>query len=1233
MNRRFETGARIGAYTVERPLDEGGFGTVYRCRHESGRTAALKLFKESAETASAQRLVAQQNEIEALVRLRHPSLVELYEYGIVEGAGLYVAMELAEGEPLDRHLARHGRMDALEALLVARKIAEALAHCHAFGVLHLDLKPSNVVVVDAQEPRIKVLDFGLATLADTWHAEHTRVAAGTIAYMPPECLVRSADARPSPRMDLYALGTVLYEMLTGGLPFTSDAIGTLVQEKLAGRFRPVSEVLPGTAPSVDALIADLLAPNPEARAANAAHVVGRLRDAYYETLRGARPGATAGATVPPERSVHAQGVGFFGRAHELDELSSRVMAATHGEGRHVLLRGEAGIGKSRILSELFHGIEVSGLALVAYGRCRELSAVVPYSALREALSEIPPWLRRQPGERGARIRAAIARVLGQDGGVLARLVPELSDVAGPPPSGDDLGPGGMRGVADALAALLESLSEEVPVVLAIEDVQWADEATAGVLERVSRAIHGLPAMLVLSARPESGPPASTRAPRGLISAAPGGTSVSALERRVTGLDVIAIEPLPAADNRALIAAVAGGASDQAVNRLIELVPMLGAGNPLFDIQLLHHLETEGWLRRGENGEIEIVAQSGFAAPATLAEALAKSLANLPEAAIRVLAVGALIGQRFRSDDLAELGLFDAGEVERATSLAEEAYLCRADGGAVALSHERLREQLVAGIPAEALPGYHARIAKRMAERGGDPGPLAHHLELAGDRSSAADAFFAAGTQAARMQELLGATRSFARAIDLLLQLPDDETRTPRLARAAHELSRCGALLGNTSEVLASLRRIEAALPESPLVTAALSSSLARIHYVRGEFVDAVGHSRKAIAAATSDPSLQRYQCSPANILGRALCAAGKFGPAIDPLRKGCDLAEAAEEHVELCHSRGILCVALSYAGLFAEAEANAAAATHVAERLRDPARLLGNWFYYAVLAEARGDWIAGMRSTAELLAYAEEHGLTGLYLYMGTMFAGRHQFHIGQLPRARVLLSNAINLGKVLGIGMGQGWAQAYLGDVFFVQGRVADARYCYEKAIEVGSAGGGDAYALGLGRTGKLHLAAMTERDLPLVRSLAAETLEGLRATGNRSTAVTTLERYADSLAELGAADEAAAAQDERDRLAAELGIAQPMFWPHVPHETSKVPPRQYWMTTRVEPSAPDWPTLASAHAATVASHSQTGIERSGERRVHATLFETLAAVEGYVPKFDPKSDQTTTPLRRHPA
>ncbi|WP_437581821.1 serine/threonine-protein kinase [Sorangium sp. So ce887] len=1241
-----ERGARIGEYTIDEPLGEGGFGAVFRGHDESGNDAAIKIFKEVSAQNVGQ-LFAQQNEIEALLRLRHPSLVKLSSYGVLDGIGLYLAMELVRGETLDRYLARMGPLDTIEALRIARRVAEALAHCHALNVLHLDLKPSNIVLTDPYEPRLKILDFGLATLTVSFQPEHVRVNAGTIAYLAPECLKRGALGRPSPRMDLYAVGVMLYELLAGRLPFADGTVDSVINQKVYGTLVPLAHVAPETPAPVVALVEELMHRDPARRFSSAARLCARLKELYYVTLHGTSQPPAAEA-AERERDAAApdalDDAPFIGRELELGRLTELLQSAVLGEPRPAVVVGDTGVGKSRLVTELLRSVEQTGTAIVAYGRCRELSGLVPYSAIREALTQIALWLERHTDSRAARIRRLVSLVVADDAALLQGLVPELIRAVGLADEGGAIGPGGTRWIADLLLRLLGAISEEIPVVLAIEDVHWADEATQDVLLRISDHLAEMPVLLLGTARPPfpgARSVAGSTLPPPASAGVRGSPGSSPMTPRTAGwlawknVERLDLGPLPPEANRALLSALGRGAGDDLVQELVRRVPLLAAGNPLFNIQVVRNMETEGFLQRGRSGALELSrADAHYRAPASVSDVLSRSIEALDPTTVQVLGVAALIGRQFLRDDLVELGLFDPAQVASALRDAAAHYVCMSeDGRLTSFSHDVAREQLSARVPPEERGEVHRRIARRIELRGGDPGTLAHHVERAGELDRAAETYLLAAVEADRLQDPHGASRRLKQALALLERLPLDPARIDLRARCAHELARVACLLGSTAEPLDLLRRTQGALPETPLVTAALSSALSRVHYVRGEFADAVAHSRKALQAVGASPELRPYQCLPANILGRALCAAGKVGPATEPLRRGCELAEAAGEYIELCHSRGILCVALSQAGYYAEAEQSAADAARLAERLRDPVRLLGTWFYYAVLAEGRFDWDLGVRSTAQLLSYAEEHGLSGLYLYVGTMYAGRHQFHVGHLARARVLLANACNLSGVLGIGMGRGWAEGYLGDVLFVQGQLPEALAAYERAVEIGSAGTGDAYAVGLGRVGRMHALALLGRDVGELRAYGRETLELIRASGNRTQLVTALERFAEAFDALGDEQEARDVRAEREVLVEELGLTEPTFWPRPPVEAAfQGTPRAYWAELPREirsagPSSMGTTQIVGATVAELAAAATIAIPEEDigvptyvaiPRLRHVTLLETLASVEGFVPRFD---------------
>ncbi|MEZ4402999.1 MAG: serine/threonine-protein kinase [Kofleriaceae bacterium] len=277
-------GETLGSYTLERELGRGGMGAVYRATHTLlGRAAAVKVLLPalSHDEAAVQRFF---NEAKAATAIRHPSIVEIYDFGWSSGGAAFIVMELLDGEPLAARLARAGRLPVATALVVARQIATALAAAHAAGIVHRDLKPDNIFLVPDPEvttgERVKLLDFGIAKLmADGGSLARTTTGAlmGTPYYMSPEQCEGSRAV--DHRTDLYALGCILFQMVGGRLPFEGGGLGGILgahQHVPAPLLRTVAADAP---PALEAFVAQLLAKDPAARPPSAddvAQALGRL---------------------------------------------------------------------------------------------------------------------------------------------------------------------------------------------------------------------------------------------------------------------------------------------------------------------------------------------------------------------------------------------------------------------------------------------------------------------------------------------------------------------------------------------------------------------------------------------------------------------------------------------------------------------------------------------------------------------------------------------------------------------------------------------------------------------------------------------------------------------------------------------------------------------------------------------------------------------------------------------
>ena len=279
-------GATLGNYRITGTLGAGGMGAVFRAEHTTtGRPAAVKLLRK--ELTDSEELVERFfNEARAATRIQHPGIIEVFDFGYGDDGRAFLAMELLEGTTLRAHLARVKRLLEAEAVAIARGIADALAAAHGAGIIHRDLKPDNVFLVGGD--RIKLLDFGIAKLLDRAGDEASRTRTGSLigtpVYMAPE-QARAAGAI-DPRADLYSLGCILYEMVTGAPPFTGN-VGELLAAHMFTEPVPARDHAPISV-ALDALIARLLAKAPDDRPRDAREVVAALDGAGAPTVRVSR---------------------------------------------------------------------------------------------------------------------------------------------------------------------------------------------------------------------------------------------------------------------------------------------------------------------------------------------------------------------------------------------------------------------------------------------------------------------------------------------------------------------------------------------------------------------------------------------------------------------------------------------------------------------------------------------------------------------------------------------------------------------------------------------------------------------------------------------------------------------------------------------------------------------------------------------------------------------------------
>src|ERR1041384_8200772 len=256
-------------FELEQSIGAGGMGTVFRARDSiSGDTVAVKILADG-QGHLAERFA---REVTVLAALSHPGIVRYIAHGMTSLGELFLVMEWVDGEILKTRLER-GPLTLGESVTLATRVAEALGVAHARGVVHRDLKPSNLILPAGRVDLVKVLDFGIAQREGKTQLTQTGMLLGTAGYMAPE---QAHTGEPiDARADVFALGCVLFQCLTGVPPFDGDTTAAILAKILFGTAPRVSELWPEVPESLDALVAQMLAQEPALRPSDGANQIRR----------------------------------------------------------------------------------------------------------------------------------------------------------------------------------------------------------------------------------------------------------------------------------------------------------------------------------------------------------------------------------------------------------------------------------------------------------------------------------------------------------------------------------------------------------------------------------------------------------------------------------------------------------------------------------------------------------------------------------------------------------------------------------------------------------------------------------------------------------------------------------------------------------------------------------------------------------------------------------------------